>query len=99
MDLKRTSFLIWIGGGLALVLGLLGKFVIKPDRALPLPKAAGHWCVGFASGGAYATTNADSLPSGLATVGSWNDGDTWQGRGETVWVNVPQELVSIWVAG
>ena len=100
MDSKTWSRLIWLIGGLALALTLLRTPALNSPRAVPLVKLSGPWNTGgFISGGVYPTTHPESLPAGISTLGSWQDGDQWRGRVETAWLPVSGQSLRIYVAG
>ncbi len=92
---------IWTFAGMALVLSLVrGTFVHLQSTAAPLAGNPSAWCVGgFRPEGHFTGTNATTLPPNARTVGSWNNGDEWQGEAATNWLPVSPGLVRVYVAG
>lgn len=96
---------IWLAAGLALVLGFVREPVLRSlprARLLSSSDAAPNaaWFGGeFRHEGVYPTTIAGLLPPNVPTVGSWVDGDEWQGRAETAWFEATSRIVSVGVVG
>ncbi len=100
MDFKQWLRLIWAVGGLALVLALLRAPALDIKQSLSPTNSSDAWHVGgFIPGGVFPYTNPETLPARLATVGSWNHGEQWQGEVETIWLPVPLRALRIFVAG
>lgn len=87
-------------GGLAFLLGIFRADFVKPEKVVRLRAAETSWTTGgFAPGGTYPLTVRDSLPPELATVGSWVDGDVWEGETSTAWLPCASAVVRVFVAG
>ena len=98
-----SMWTIWLSGGFALIFGALQiEKVISSKTYSPLfDVLEANWYSGsFRPGGTYITTDYTTLPSDkIRTVGSWIDGDQWQGAAETPWSPVPAGPIQVYIAG
>jgi hypothetical protein len=105
MKSSRLMRFIWLAGGLAIVLGLArGPVLHMLGRGKLLAPVEGArvaaWFAGeFRADGAYPTTVPGLLPPRVPTIGSWIDGDEWQGHAETAWFAASRPLIRVCVAG
>ncbi|MBI4626992.1 MAG: hypothetical protein HY736_27690 [Verrucomicrobia bacterium] len=98
---NRLLRALWMVGGLGLIFSLLTpESFLPPRQVYDLAPSRGEWSTGcFISPGVYPTTTGGVLPRGLPTVGSWQDGDAWNGDGATVWTKVSSPRMRVCVAG
>jgi hypothetical protein len=102
---NRVLRFVWFAAGLALLLGFVREPVLRSlARAQVLAPGdgvgGGAWFSGgFRNDGAYPTTVPGLLPPGVPTIGSWIDGDAWQGNAETAWFAASNRVVRVCVAG
>jgi hypothetical protein len=105
MTTRWMMRILWLAGGLALVLAAVREPALKRlarARVLPLVDATAstNWYSGgFRPDGVYLTTTRGLLPTRAATAGSWVDGDQWEGRAETVWFVATEPRFRVGVAG
>ncbi|MDO8539128.1 MAG: hypothetical protein Q7S40_01700 [Opitutaceae bacterium] len=92
--------LVWISGGVAVLLGLARDQVLYESPLLPREATTTAWGEGgFRANAVHPSTAAGVLPRHIETRGSWLDTDEWQGRAETRWLSTPDGLVRVGVAG
>ncbi len=96
MSANLLMRIIWLLSGIGLVLSVLREPLFQVVRLMPQPA----WCGGgFRADGVYPGTAASTLLARARHVGSWLDGDEWQGDAETVWLPAPSGLIRVFVAG
>jgi hypothetical protein len=97
--------IIWLTGGLALLLGAVREPVLGLiPKARELPRVDGGsglpWINdGFLPAGAHQYIAPGLLPTHIPNASSWVAGDQWRGRGETAWFRASRRLVHVGVAG
>lgn len=96
---NRIMWLVWLLAGLGLVLSLVRGPLLKPRPLEPLAHEAEWFTGGFRPGGTYTSTDDSALPTRLRHIGSWVDGDAWQGTATTRWVPVQARPIAVFVAG
>lgn len=101
LERTRLLFAIGIAGGLGLAFLLLAPESKFPPRQIyDVTPPKGAWSDGcFVSPGVFPTTTGGVLPLGFPTIGSWQNGDAWNGDGATLWTDVVSRRVRVCVAG
>lgn len=97
--------IVWVLGGLALLLGFGRERIlgwIPAPRELPrLDGATGRdWISGpFDHGSRERGPDDGLLPAGIQNATSWVGGDAWQGRAESAWFKANRRVISVGVKG
>jgi hypothetical protein len=99
MDAGLVFRWIWLLGGLAILLPFLRPLALSEKIDRPGAAQTAWIQGGFEPGGYFPTTNPDELPKHVRHVGSWLQGDAWQGGAETEWLPVSTQAFSVGVAG
>ncbi|CAA9269899.1 MAG: hypothetical protein AVDCRST_MAG42-3217 [uncultured Chthoniobacterales bacterium] len=90
---------IWLLGGCAFLLAGLREICLRPT---PLVNTGGgkQWVSGgFQSGGTHSTTVQGVLPKNIESVGSYIEGEAWEGTAKTRWRPAPYGRMRVCVAG
>lgn len=100
MNAPRVMRCVWLLAGFSLLLSVLRDPVFRALNAPPRHRLPATWFEGgFRSGGVYPATAMTNLPAGSRAIGSWQEGDQWQGEAATAWLAVTSRVVRVHVAG